>query len=97
MSEDGGERAFGLRLYEALCALGRRDVATGGLDHAGVQKLKDANRDETCALFEEHHPGIAKIRAYESPEALAAYLSGFRDGVQHGVRRRGMVGHPFVP
>lgn len=48
------EKPFGLQLYEGLKEHGRLELLTALLNYAGIQQLKQADRDEVLKMFHGH-------------------------------------------
>ena len=70
---------FGQRVYEAIRGLGRLNILTAKLDYEEIQRLKEADREETCRLLGEAPLAMLDFFESSTPGEVAAYVKGFQD------------------
>ena len=68
------QQPFGLQLYNGLRESGHLEVLTAQLNYAGIQKLKNADREGVIELYRGHPYSFLQRLKNDSPEELVKLI-----------------------
>ena len=68
------EQPFGLQIYNGLRESGHLEVLTAQLNYAGIQRLKQADREDVIKLFRGYPYAFLQRLKNDSPEELVKLI-----------------------